>query len=632
MADTSDDHRLVVSLEARIRNYEKAIERAQRETSRRMKGIEDALKGPRAEMGRFEKAGVKMASGFSRSVAKTSATLSSFATGIVAGGAFAAITSLTGALAKARQSLSDFEGIANAARTTGLRTDFFQAISFGALQADVSQEKLNAGLEIFAKNAGLAQQGTGALYSGLKNLNPELLKALLSTHDQNERLRLVADAMKQTTDATKQAALATTVFGKGGIELVRVLDGGAAALDKFKRRAAGLGLIIPDDLLQRAGELDDKLEILSKVIDVNLSQALVHLAPLLVSASEGAARFAQEFNALTNLVNNFTTNPTLDNFLKVINGGAPGGGLIDRAIEGAKNLASEFARSTADIEADIAKVKAILEDLKVQAEAGFEVGLETDRALDNLKGLQEELARTSAAGVSAANAIRAAFAQAFRASENASMAALGAMTGTEGGLPTVTRYGGTSEVAPSGGFTTQQDVNSSGVNVIKPVLDQTAGYTKDTADNVSELDRNTESYIRNLSSVTSSGFQTINTSFANYTDVVKSLLAQGYSLANIDTNMGSNIDTTHGSGQDHMFGDAINPETGGSYISSWGIRKIKKGTYSIGPQDYDKGPGKMGNITVGDINVNGVSDGAEAGRQAAYEFVRTVYGAMSGRV
>ncbi|WP_292637005.1 hypothetical protein, partial [Mesorhizobium sp.] len=80
-----------------------------------------------------------------------------------------------------------------------------------------------------------------------------------------------------------------------------------------------------------------------------------------------------------------------------------------------------------------------------------------------------------------------------------------------------------------------------------------------------------------------------------------------------------------------MFGDAFDPSVG-SYISSWGIGVIKRPTLQTGPQDYGKKPQGMGNITVGDINVNGVPDGAEAGRQAAYEFIRTVYGAMSGEV
>ncbi|WP_192355575.1 hypothetical protein [Mesorhizobium mediterraneum] len=385
----------------------------------------------------------KAVAGFGAASRAASGVLSGFVGGIVAGGALAALTSLGGALGKAREALSDFEAIANEARVTGLKTDMFQAISFGALEADVSQEKLNAGLEIFAKNVGLAQVGTGALYSKLKELNPELLRAVLSTEDQGERLKLVADAMRDTTDATQKAALATAVFGKGGIELVRVLDGGGKALDDFKRRAADLGLIIPDDLLQRAGELDDKLEVLAKVIDVNLNQALVNAAPFLVSASEGMGRLAKEINGISIAIDEFDKNPSLENFSKILGLELIKGGFADKARNAFNSLGEASHRATEEIKADIAEIQLKLADLKVQAEAGFIVDLETDRAVEDLKFLQDELRRTQAVGVTAANEIRASFAQAFRESENASMKALDAYrTAAPKPLPTVTRYGG----------------------------------------------------------------------------------------------------------------------------------------------------------------------------------------------
>jgi len=46
MAETTDNHKLIVSLEARINSYEKALQRAQGQTNTRMKGIEAALQRP----------------------------------------------------------------------------------------------------------------------------------------------------------------------------------------------------------------------------------------------------------------------------------------------------------------------------------------------------------------------------------------------------------------------------------------------------------------------------------------------------------------------------------------------------------------------------------------------------------
>ncbi|RWN58762.1 hypothetical protein [Mesorhizobium sp.] len=537
----------------------------------------------------------KAVAGFGAASRAATGVLSGFVGGIVAGGALAALTSIGGALDRARTALSEFEAIANEARVTGLKTDMFQAISFGALEADVSQEKLNVGLEIFAKNVGLAQIGTGALYSKLKELNPELLRAVLNTNDQGERLKLVADAMRDTTDATQKAALATAVFGKGGIEMIRVLDGGRKAIDDFKRRAADLGLIIPDDLLQRAGELDDKLEVLAKVIDVNLNTALVNLAPLLVDATGGFAGFAQELNKFSEQVKNFTSNPSLENLLKLISGDLDGGGSIERAVNGIKNLASEFGRSTADVEADIAKVKALLADLKTQAEAGFIVDLETDRAVEDLKFLQEELRRTQTVGVTAANEIRASFAQAFRESENASMKALDDYrASTPKPLPTVKRYGGDPDEIelPSTRFSRQQDVNGSGVSVTKFGGDydrsagETADNTEETSDNVSTLDRNTKSYLSSLSSDIGGYTAQTNVTINRLSDVTAATgkyLSQALIAALVLKNDGSAPGSGGGGG---MFGDAISPN-GSSYISSWGRRILKKASYQLSPTSDD---------------------------------------------
>ncbi|RWN29341.1 MAG: hypothetical protein EOR96_31955 [Mesorhizobium sp.] len=538
----------------------------------------------------------KAVAGFGAASRAATGILSGFVGGIVAGGALAALTSIGGAIGKAREALSDFEAVANEARVVGLKTDMFQAISFGALEADVSQEKLNAGLEIFAKNVGLAQVGTGALYSKLKELNPELLRAVLSTNDQGERLKLVADAMRDTTDATQKAALATAVFGKGGIEMIRVLDGGRKAIDDFKRRAADLGLIIPDDLLQRAGELDDKLEVLSKVVDVNLNQALVNAAPLLVDMSEGMANLAKEINATVIAIDEFSKNPSLENFSKILGLELIKGGFADKARDAFNSIGEASHRATEEIKADIAIVEARLADLKGQAEAGYVVDFETDRAVEDLKFLQEELRRTQAVGVTAANEIRASFAQAFRESENASMAALAAMQGAGGGqLPTVTRYGSDPDEIelPSTRFNRQQDVNGSGVNVTKFGGDydrsagETADNTEETSDNVSTLDRNTKSYLSSLSSDIG-GYSAQTNVVINRLSDVTAATAKYLSQSMIAALALKNDSSAPGSGGGGgMFGDAINPETGSSYISSWGIRKIKKPSYQLSPTSDD---------------------------------------------
>lgn len=392
----------------------------------------------------------KSVSRIEKALSLTGVAIRSFIGGVVGGAGFQALTSFTGAINKARESLSEFEEIGNRARTTGLSTQTFQALSFGAAQADVEQEKLNKSLEIFAKNVGLAREGTGGLYNGLLKLNPELLKSLLTTEDQEERLKLVSNALAQTTDATQKAALANAVFGKSGIELVRLLDGGAQSIDRLKQTAQDLGIIVPDDLIQRAGELDDKLSLLATVVDVNLSQALVNIAPLLVKGAEGAASFAAKVNELAQEITKFAENPSLANFnnlldIQIIEGSPADkvrdfvSQVVDHLADGReawKEMEAASVRSAQSIEKEIAAVEAQLAALQSE-EHTFVIDAEITKAERALTRLEAELNNLPEVAKAASKDISTALAQAFRAAEIASMDAL---NGIPKQLPTV--YGG----------------------------------------------------------------------------------------------------------------------------------------------------------------------------------------------
>lgn len=485
-------------------------------------------------------------------------TLKTFLGGLAAGVGLTALTSLGGAFDKLKETISQFDEIATNSRVVGLRTDTYQALAFSAKQANIDQEAFNSSLSIFAKNAGLAERGAGSLFTGLKNLNPQLLQNILNTKDQEERLKLVSDALAQTSDATQKAALSAVVFGKGGVQMAQFLDQGRASIERMKKSAQEMGIIVPDALLQRAGELDDKLDLLSKVIDVQLSQALINLAPVLVGASQGFADFSKEINSASADIDNFINNPSLQNFGKLF-----GPGLIQ---DGLNKLTEASHRSMGEIQADIDEVTKRLADLKIEAAAGFEVGLATDRAQDELKALQDELRRTGIAAAAAANNS----AGSLNALVQSSINAIGGATAAAATpLPNVIRYGGDPNkiTLPDQSRITQTNVNGSGVNVTKYNSDtadntkDTAGYTKDTADNIDKLDQNTSGHFRSLtdamgrySSNEINAIDGLGSSVSQQVDALSAITAQmvseGLNTGNISapSNMfGPNWDPQHGS-------------------------------------------------------------------------------------
>lgn len=401
-----------------------------------------------------------------KGVNSVGATLKNFGAGLAAGAGLTAIASLSGAFDKLKETISEYDKIASDAKTTGLKTDTFQALAFAAKQANIEYDSFNSSLDIFAKNSGLAERGQGALYAGLKNLNPQLLQAILNTKDQEERLKLVADAMANTSDATQKAALSTVIFGKGGIEMARILEQGRASIERFKQSARDMGIIIPDDLLQKAGELDDKLDVLSKVISVQLGQALINLAPILVGSIQGFADFSKELNNTAAVIDNFINNPSLANFAKIF-----GEGSIKNGLDG---LAESSHRSTAAINADIAKVQETLDNLRKDAAVGLDVSVQIDRAMENLKVFQDELVRTQRIAEAAANNASGAFDEMLKSMGNIGAAApksLPTVTGYRSGTsgpPSVTQYGpGSSDLGLIDRSSRSDDTVVNGVRVRK---------------------------------------------------------------------------------------------------------------------------------------------------------------------
>ncbi|BCG72686.1 hypothetical protein MesoLj113a_38440 [Mesorhizobium sp. 113-1-2] len=557
--------------------------------------------GFKANATTVEQQSARMAKGIAaveRNTAAMGATLKNFGSGLLAGAGIAALGSLSGILDRAKQAISEFDEIASNSRSAGLRSDTYQALSFAAKQANIDQESLNSSLDIFAKNSGLAERGTGALYSGLKNLNPALLQNIVNAKDQEERLKAVADAMMNTKDAAEQAALASVVFGKGGVEMARLLDQGSASIARMKQSAQEMGIIIPDDLLQKAGELDDKLDVLAKVLDVNISEAAVKAGPLVVKLAQSFADFAKELSTFAGNVEQFMNNESVANFFRLIAGDTSNPDLLGNKVAKAfDGMSAASHRSAAEISADIASVEQQIIDLQKLSQRGIGVGIQIDDAQANLKRLQDELVRTQRIAEAAANNASGAFDQLLK-----SMGDVGAAASNP--LPTVHRYGGDpnkielpqfstqSNVngsgvgvtsyggAPDPGFGagTQSNVNGSGVNVRSygapdPNTKATASYTQETADNVSTLDKNTKGYLKSLSGDIGGYSQQQSIAISRLSQVVGASMQQlnSYALAALVHNNDSGATGTGNT----MFGDSFDSQYG-SYISSWGVGKTTR--------------------------------------------------------
>ncbi|MEX0406903.1 hypothetical protein ABGN05_14660 [Aquibium sp. LZ166] len=348
----NDDPKLVVRLEARLKDFERQLNKAQKVADKSMGHIEKRASGMSSKLSGIG----KMA-------------FAPFA--LAATAALAPVLSVTAALNGAKEALSEFDAIAKAAKAGGLDAEAYQAYAYAAELGGVATDQFAAALGTFAKASGLAAEGKGKMVGALKALNPELLKNLQTATSQEERLRLVADALDRETDASRKAAIASAAFGDAGIRMVEMLKGGSAALDETARTARKLGLIVDRELIASAETLNDEFSTATKIMDLQFKQALINLAPIMIGIAERAARLAGDIR-----------------------------GLIDSMRDLENQSSQSLSGGVTDVDRERLRIENEILDLKgKQAEISGATAEAERRLLDgSIKAKQEELAALTAKG------------------------------------------------------------------------------------------------------------------------------------------------------------------------------------------------------------------------------------------
>lgn len=275
--------RLIATLEANMKSYDKAMKKALGDTD--------------STFTRIEKRGKTLENRLS--------ALGKNAFGGFAKGALAAVggaLTVTTAINSIKGALSDFDAIAKQAKAAGLDGEFFQELAYQAKLGGVEVSQLSQALNGFNRNAGMAVVGKGELVEKLRQLDPELLDAIRNAATQEQRIRLIADAISAETDASRKAALAAAAFGDAGVKMVEVLKGGSAQIDETVAKAKALGIVIDRDVLARAEELNDQFTTATTIIDTKMKEALVSAAPALVALVDLAARLVQLFGSIPQLL------------------------------------------------------------------------------------------------------------------------------------------------------------------------------------------------------------------------------------------------------------------------------------------------------------------------------------------
>lgn len=280
MPDTSQQlAELHVDIDTRLDRYRMDLEKARGVTTRAGKEMQGGLDRVR-----------------NASRALTAAVRT--ATGVVAGLAAA------GGLTLATKRALDFaDSIDKTSERLGISVETLQELRFAADLAGVRTQALDIGFQRFTRRLAEARQGTGEALGALQTLSEILGEDLLDTSLSTEKVfGRLADAFASIEDPARRVQLAFKLFDSEGVALLQVLGDGEAALEAVRQKARELGIVMEASVIKRAVEAKDQITIMSQVTKVQLSEALIAVAPLLVSA---ASKMADLANAVGDVVASF---------------------------------------------------------------------------------------------------------------------------------------------------------------------------------------------------------------------------------------------------------------------------------------------------------------------------------------
>lgn len=171
------------------------------------------------------------------------------------------MTAATGALVgMVTKSSETADRIDKLSAKTGLSKQAFQEWDYVLGQNGIEIEKMQTGMKTLTANMDSAISGNENMASAFDSLGVSITNADGSMRGQEETMNDVILKLADMPNGTEKARLATELFGKAGVELMPMLNNGAAGIEELKERSHELGLVMSDEAVNAGVVFGDTLD------------------------------------------------------------------------------------------------------------------------------------------------------------------------------------------------------------------------------------------------------------------------------------------------------------------------------------------------------------------------------------
>ena len=209
-------------------------------------------------------------------------TAAKWGAGIVAGASVAA-----GALVGvATDAAGAMDAIDKGSAKVGLSKQAYQEWSYVLGQNGMDISKMEVGMKTLVAAMDGAAAGTASAAEKFDALGLSIYDSNGNMKDQETMMNEAIYALANMENGTEKARLATELFGKSGVEMMPMLNGGAEGIADLTQRAHDLGLVMSDEAVTAGVVLGDTMDDVKQTFGALGNQLGVGFMPIIQSVLE----------------------------------------------------------------------------------------------------------------------------------------------------------------------------------------------------------------------------------------------------------------------------------------------------------------------------------------------------------
>lgn len=221
-------------------------------------------------------------------------TAAKWGAGLVAA-AGAGVAALTGVATNAAAAM---DVIDKGSAKIGISKQAYQEWSYVLGQNGMDISKLEVGMKTLVAATDRAAEGNAAAIASFEALGISIYDSNGGLKDQETLLNESLYALANMENGTEKARLATELFGKAGVEMMPMLNGGAEGMEELTMRAHDLGLVFSDEAVTAGVVLGDTMDDVKQSFAAIVTQLGANLMPVVQNVLDWVIEHIPEIQSI----------------------------------------------------------------------------------------------------------------------------------------------------------------------------------------------------------------------------------------------------------------------------------------------------------------------------------------------